>query len=189
MTVSKLYCYVDETGQDTEGRLFLVVIILKQKEQLMRLQEELNKIEKSTKKNVLKWTKTPFKIREKYLKELVGLKELKEAIFYSIYRETKEYTALTSLTIAKAIFAKKEHNYTVNIVIDGLNKREMEKIRQELKKLTVHYNKIRGMKDEQSVFLRLADAIAGFLRDCTEKQPYTKSILKKFKEEKIVIET
>ena len=65
----------------------------------------------------------------------------------------------------------------------------MEKVRVELKKLTVHYSKIRGMKDEQSVFLRLADAIAGFIRDCTEKQHYTVSILKRFKKQKIVIET
>jgi len=189
MVSKKFYCYVDETGQDTKGKLFLVAIVLEQKEQLTLLQDKLDKIEKLTKKGVLKWTKTPFAIREKYLSELVALKELKGTIFYSIYRETKEYITLTSLTIAKAIFARRELNYTVNIVIDGLNKKEMEKVRVELKKLTVHYNKIRGMKDEQSVFLRLADAIAGFLRDCTEKQSYTISILKKFKEQKIVIET
>jgi len=64
----------------------------------------------------------------------------------------------------------------------------MEEVRKELKKLKIHYRKIRGMKDEQSVFLRLADGIAGFLRDCFEKQPYIKMLLKKFKEGKILVE-
>ncbi len=186
--LKKLYCYVDETGQDTKGKLFLVVVVLEEQRQLVFLQDKLVKIEKLTRKKVLKWTKTPFTIRERYLLELIMVKELKGTIFYSIYHETKEYVKLTSLTIAKAIFTKREQDYAVNIVIDGLNKKEMEKVREELKKLTIRYNKIRGMKDEQSVFLRLADAIAGFLRDCVEKQLYTKSILRKFEEQEIVSE-
>ena len=44
------------------------------------------------------------------------------------------------------------------------------------------------MKDEQDSILRLADSIAGFLRDCVEKQPYALRLLKKFREAKIVVE-
>lgn len=118
----------------------------------------------------------------------MSLKELKEAIFYSTYHNTKRYTALITQTIAKAIFARKVDDYRVNIIIDGLNKKEMEKVRKELKKLKVHYKKIKGMRDEQNVFLRLADAIAGFLRDCVEKQTYTKFLFRRFKEQKMIVE-
>ncbi|MBI3070290.1 MAG: hypothetical protein HYY87_03225 [Candidatus Levybacteria bacterium] len=65
---------------------------------------------------------------------------------------------------------------------------EMEKVRTELKKLKISYRKIRGMKDEQDSVLRLADSIAGFLRDCVEKQPYALRLLKKFKKAKIIVE-
>jgi len=59
---------------------------------------------------------------------------------------------------------------------------------REAGKLKIKYDKIRGMKDEQDAVLRLADSIAGLLRDFCENQPYTKSILNMFKEGKIVNE-
>ena len=45
------------------------------------------------------------------------------------------------------------------------------------------------MKDEQSVFLRLADSMAGFLRDAFEKQKYAIPLFSKFSKEGIVQET
>lgn len=44
------------------------------------------------------------------------------------------------------------------------------------------------MRDEQSVFLRLADCFAGFIRDYIEKQSYAQEFFKKLKESEIVIE-
>lgn len=188
MATQKLYCYVDETGQDTKGKLFLVTVVLKGQDELDSLKEKLNKIEKSTDKNLLKWTKSPFRVRNDYLIQLIDIKELKSSIFYSTYQDTKAYVPLTSSTIAKSVLAKEEDNYTVNIVIDGLKGKEQEAVRKDLKKLKIHYNKIRGMKDEQDVVLRLADSIAGFLRDYLEKQSYAQPIFKKFKEKNILIE-
>ena len=45
----KLYCYVDETGQDTKGRFFLVAIVItgEEREELIK---ELEKIEATAKK-------------------------------------------------------------------------------------------------------------------------------------------
>lgn len=53
MRSKKLYCYVDETGQDTKGKLFLVAIVLEQQGQLIRIQNKLDKIEKLTKRKLL----------------------------------------------------------------------------------------------------------------------------------------
>lgn len=102
---------------------------------------------------------------------------------------SKEYSKLTSLTIAKAILAKKQEDYTVTIIIDGFNNKERDVVREELKKLNIRYRKIRGMKDEQSVFLRLADAMAGFLREAYEKEVYTAGYIGRFIGAKIVTET
>lgn len=183
----KLYCYVDETGQDTKGKFFLVTVVLKDQVDIEALQKKLERIEKSTKKNLLKWTKTPFKIREQYLLCLAEVKEIKGSIFYSTYQDTKEYIPLISLTVAKSILSKEEENYTATIIIDGLKGKEMDEVRKELKKLKISYRKIRGMKDEQDAILRLADSIAGFLRDYVEKQQYTREIMKKFKGLNVII--
>ena len=64
----------------------------------------------------------------------------------------------------------------------------MQDVRKELKKLKINYRKIRGMKDEQDPILRLADSIAGFLRDSLENQSYAKSILDKFRRAKVITE-
>lgn len=185
---TKLYCYVDESGQDTKGKLFLVAVVLKEINDLALLEKRLEEIEQKTAKRQSKWKKTNKKIKRQYLEELIHVQELKNSIFYAVYQASKEYSKLTSFTIAKAVLAKESRNYTVTIIIDGLNDKEREVVRTELKKLKIRYRKIRGMKDEQSVFLRLADAMAGFLRDVTEGKAYTKTFMKQLRADQIVTE-
>lgn len=187
MDLKKFYCYVDETGQDTKGELFLVTVIIEISTDLQTLQDKLFKIEKFSKKKH-KWSKSSFKVRQIYLKQILTIKEVKNTIYYSIYNDTKSYIKLTALTIAKAISAKKLRNYTANILIDGLNQKSMYQIRNELKKLKISYTRIRGLKDEQDVILRLADNITGLLRDFVEKKEYANKIINKFKEAKIIEE-
>lgn len=42
--MKKLYCYVDETGQDTEGKLFIVVVIIVENEKEVVI-EQIEEIE------------------------------------------------------------------------------------------------------------------------------------------------
>lgn len=185
----KLYCYVDETGQDTKGKFFLVALVLKDNESLLDLEKKLIGIENRSGKKLLKWKEINKKVKEVYLRELLQVKELKDSIFYSIYEETKEYFKLTSLTIAESVLSKEIEDYTVTIIIDGLNDKEMEIVRSELKKLRIRYRKIRGMKDEQSVFLRLSDAMAGFLREVYEGEKPSKQFIALFEKSGMISET
>ena len=188
MTKTKLYCFVDETGQDTKGELFLVVVVLHDSTDLVLLEKKLEILEDRSGKNKLKWKKTSKDIKKKYLEGLVNIKELRNSIFYSTYSWTKEYSKLTSLTIAKAILSKNYESYEASIVIDGLNDRERGIVTKELKGLRIKYRKVRGIKDEQSVFIRLADAMAGLLRDMTEKQSYTNRFVKELVKRGVVSE-
>lgn len=188
MMVTKLYCYVDETGQDTKGELFLVAVVLKEISGLETLEKKLEVIEKRSSKRHLKWKKINRDIKKKYLEELIQIKELKNCIFYAKYQVSKEYSKLISFTVAKAVLAKESSNYTVIVIIDGLNDKERDVVRKELKKLKIKYRKIRGMKDEQNIFLRLSDAMAGFLREVFEGEKYTGQFIKRFKKASIVIE-
>ena len=185
---AKLYCFVDETGQDTKGDFFLVVVFLHETNSLGNLEDILEKLEQKTGKRKSKWKKTSNVVKNEYLTSLLAIKDLKRSIYYSVYKGTLEFSKLTSLTIAKAVLSQATKHYEVTIVIDGLNDREREVVTRELKGLKIKYRKIRGMKDEQSVFLRLADAMAGFLRDIREKQTYTMKLGDYFVKKMIVRE-
>ena len=54
-TKQKLYCYVDETGQDTLGQFFIVAVVITEdvREQLIA---RLEHIEQVSRKGKAKWT-------------------------------------------------------------------------------------------------------------------------------------
>ena len=188
MAGTKLYCYVDETGQDGLHKFFLVSVVITDKTRKDTLEKQLEELEKETGKNKLKWTKTKTSIRKKFIEDICKINDLKNSIFYSIYPNGQAYTHLTSLSVAKAVLAKKESGYSVTVIIDGLTKKDTEKVRRDLKQLQVKYDNIRGMKDEQSVFLRLADCFAGFTRDYIENQAYAKGLFLRLKRREIIFE-
>lgn len=188
MAATKLYCHVDETGQDGLQNFFLVSIVITDRAKKDQLEEQLEMLEKETGKNTLKWTKTKTSIRKDFIERIGKIKTLRNSIFYSMYPDGKAYTHLTSLSVAKAVLAKGETNYTVTVIIDGLTRTDTEKVRHDLKQLKVKYDNIRGMKDEQSVFLRLADCFAGFIRDYVEKQPYAQELFSRLRRREIVME-
>lgn len=189
MDFVKLYCFADETGQDTKGKLFLVVVVLVEMKNIVFLEKRLLEIEQNTGKKQLKWKKTNKSIKKSYLGELGYIKKLKHSIFYSIYLDSREYSWLIAQTVARTIQKEKGLNCSVILVVDGLNNKDREIVRKVLKERRVKYHKIRGMRDEQSAFLRLADAMAGFLRDVAEEQEYTRSFIKIFQDLKIVTKT
>lgn len=188
MAAIKLYCYVDETGQDGLHTFFLVSVIITNQDKKEQLEQQLENIEKETGKNKLKWTKTNTAIRKLFVEEIARINILKNSIFYSMYPDGKAYTHLTSLSVAKAVLAKKENDYSVTVIIDGLTRKDTEKVRRDLKQLQVKYDNIRGMKDEQSVFLRLADCFAGFIRDYIEKQSYAQDLFSSLRKKGIIAE-
>lgn len=179
--VKKYYCYVDETGQDTKGDFFLVSLLISEKEDLTGLRKTLSLIEADT-KGKTKWTKTNNKNKVEYIRKVLSVNILKNKAFYSVYNNTTAYTPLTAMTISKAVINRTVNggDYRVNIVIDGLRKSDRQIIRIELKNLGIKYDKIKiNLKDEQEILLRLADALAGFVRDYSEGKKYAGEILGK----------
>jgi hypothetical protein len=174
MEKEKLCCFVDETGQDTKGRFFLVAVVLLGQSVRDDIEQLLESVERKVRKQHLKWKKTPIDVKKAYLREIVRLDGLKQSLFYVTHTDTLQYTYLTSLAVASSVQKRVTGEYFVSIVIDGLKDKEREKMRKTFKGLDIKYKGIRGMKDEQSVFLRLADALAGFVRDYLEGDLYTK---------------
>lgn len=186
--MKKIYCYVDETGQDTKGKLFLVSVVLtdKEKDKLFSLCE---KIEKESKRGLTKWNSTSFTKRIDYLELVFNNKKFIDKIYYSYYEGSKEYVNLTVLTTAKSIVKFAKEDYLATIYVDGLKRAEKDKFARELRKLGIHTEKVQGVKkDENNSMIRLADNICGFLRDNLEKQKYTEKLFDKAKTKRIIRE-
>ncbi|RLE12666.1 hypothetical protein DRJ04_05780 [Candidatus Aerophobetes bacterium] len=79
--MQKLYCYVDETGQDTKGKLFLVCVIILTKKEKEKIEKRLSDIEKETGKGLLKWRKTNFERRITYLRAILKIKSYMDVSF------------------------------------------------------------------------------------------------------------
>lgn len=174
----KLYCYVDETGQDTQGALFVVSVAVT-KEDRQELRELLAKLEKTTGKGKTKWVRTRKEFKIAYLEKILTQKDFRHKIFFSLSKETKTYREITLVTIASAITASKnDENYEALVFIDGLQKSEVKKVATGLRRIGVHTEKVRGLKDESDEFIRLMDAIAGLIRENEEGIEYAKELYK-----------
>ncbi len=171
----KIYCYVDETGQDTEGKLFIVVAVVvdDERDELNRYLQEAETASGIRKK---KWVraKGATDSRNQYL-EAVGTGDFKSKIFFSIYEHTGTgaFEQLTVLTIAQAVNRYREKHgvgddYRVSITIDGLKLPEGARVGKSLRDLGIRPRKVRGGRDESEPILRLADRIAGLVRESHE---------------------
>lgn len=184
----KLYAYVDESGQDTKGQIFVVsVLVLGQEKEI--LYAELEEKEKKSGKKIVKWNKSRHLLRKAYLEEVLDLKILKRKIFIERFNDTKKYLELTSYSTAKAILKRAGGDYKVTVFVDGLKGREIDVFTKGLRELHIRTRKVRGVKkDENNAYIRLLDAICGLVRDADEGEEWAKEILDRMLKEKIVVE-
>lgn len=173
----KLYAYVDETGQDTKGLFFLVAIVVAGRER-DTLRQRLAQIEQTSGKGAQKWIKTRREHRTRYIRAIISVPTLFRCLFYSVYRDTKTYVDLSILSTAKALIAVAHGPYEATILVDGLGRIERHRYAAGLRKLNITVRKVRGVKDESDEFIRLADAVAGFVRDALESNEAMRQILK-----------
>ena len=83
--MQKLTCYIDETGQDRMGKIFIVSAIIQQ-EDLDLLRKQLEKIERDSGKGRRKWMQTRPESKVAYLRLEVNFD-----IFVSEQRKYEEY--------------------------------------------------------------------------------------------------
>ena len=177
--MGKIYCYVDESGQHTQGDFFSVAaVIVKTVEMRDSGENMLLEVERTTEKGSTKWTKTHYLKKVQYLRTITTLSELKNCLFYSIYTDTRDYVGTTVDTITRVVqqYVTDIEIHELIVVVDGLDKQEKQQIAKRLKETGVMYKKVRGAKDEGNAWIRLADAIAGFRWDVYKNKPYTQSL-------------
>lgn len=168
MTSRRIYCYVDETGQDTEGRIFIVTIVVpKNRDELLQY---LERVEIQSGKEKFKWGKADPDKRLRYLETIFSQKKYPLKIYYSLYKQTKEYKTSTIITIVKAIQAikgYKQHKFIISV--DGLGKKDQRFYGSQIHRLGIPSRTVRGVRrDESNALIRLADSVCGFIRDVIE---------------------
>ena len=181
----KIYCFVDESGQDTGGRLFFVsvVVVGEDRHGAARFLEECEAA--SGRKRGQKWMKSTHPQRLAFIRLAFDPSRLGAALFYQEYRDTKEYDKLTVLTILEAIhlYAAKHsvENYSVTVVVDGLKAKQEAAVATHLRRAGMPVRKVRGMRDEGDALLRLADFVAGLVRSAGEdRSPEYAEAVEKF---------
>jgi hypothetical protein len=171
--MQKLYCYVDESGQDTQGLLFLVcctIILTAEKEQ--RLEKELAVIERAIRKKY-KWIRTREHIKINYLERLLRLHSLKGSIFIKRFSNTIKYLDKTIEAITRSIREIKDRkSYEAKIFIDALSASQARVVAVGLRRRDIRVEKVRGLKDSQKALLRLSDAMSGLTRDYIRNKDY-----------------
>ncbi|MFN0107212.1 MAG: hypothetical protein ACKVZH_00025 [Blastocatellia bacterium] len=82
-----IYAFVDETGQDTKGEMFIVSVVVTD-EEYDRINETLIEVEQRSKKRLDKWRKARFPYRLAYIQAIIANPLLNGAVFFSHYAES-----------------------------------------------------------------------------------------------------
>ena len=160
--------YVDESGQDTRGRLFNVAVIaIEDSDRFRQLCESAEEI--SGKGNT-KWGKADKNKRLIYLSTVIQhAASCNVKLFYNVFRKTTDYDAATIEGIAKSIRVLRPSGFRVYVYVDGLTKTKRGDYKTHLRKFSCPVRKVSGIRrDESEPLIRLADAVAGASRDLLE---------------------
>lgn len=167
----KLYCYVDETGQDVQAQWFIVAAVIVEDDPAPAL-ALCETIERDTGKSRVKWIRTDYPRRLAYIERVTREATFKGRLYASVFRKPVVYPAKTLEAIAWTMKAHASADYRVTVLIDGLPRQQEQVIGRALVRLGVTKRKVRGIRNEENDALsRLADAICGWVRASIEGQP------------------
>jgi hypothetical protein len=159
----KLYCYVDETGQDAATKFFSVVAVVSAGDQ-DRLRRKLEEIEEAAGTGHRKWHKSRSERRLRYLALMLEARLLPGQIFFGTYRKPTPYFFPFVETIEGAIKTRASGSYTAKVFIDGIDRQKAAELTNALRDRGVSLQMVRGRRDESEPLIRLADMWAGCIR-------------------------
>ena len=179
----KLYCYVDETGQDTKGEMFIVSVVVVSWHR-DALAEQLEMIERETHKGRVKWTHTKPVNRLAYFDRVLSSDAFKGKLNYALFRGSTEYLRDTLQAAARPIETHVAAGTSAIILVDGLQKSLVHQFGTQLHRMGIRTRKVRGIrKEEADALMRLADAVCGFVRDALMGNPEFAGLFERAKRE------
>lgn len=185
--MQKLYCYVDETGQDAGSRFFWVVAILHEGEQ-DGLRSQLEDVERGAGTGRKKWNRVRPKNRLAYLTRVVEKRLAHGGVFVGRYRKPLPYFFPTLETVLQALRQSAEGDYEATIIIDGVDRLSAQKYTNALRSSGIRSARVIGRRDESEPILRLADMWAGASRAAHGGAPDFSTLVQKSKKSGYLIE-
>lgn len=158
---NRINLYVDESGQDTRGKLFVVAIVAVENSD--SLSHQCEAFEKTSGKGKVKWRSAERKRRYAYLKTVISdASNLGLTLFYNVFRQTTDYDSATIDGIAKTIRRLRVPGSHLYVYVDGLAKSKCHVYKTRLRQQSCPVKKVSSVrKDENDPIIRLADALAG----------------------------
>ena len=161
--VKKLYCFVDETGQDSGSKVFIVVAVIVTSN-IEAVRQWLEELEKSTKIGVIKWHKSNYKFRIEFLEEFLRQDNDNLHIYFLRVKKPVFYWLPTIEVLEKSIPNHGNAETQVIICIDGLDRFSAKKYTNALRSKHLKIKLAKGPRDESEPLIRLADRWAGCIR-------------------------
>ncbi|MEP7290803.1 MAG: DUF3800 domain-containing protein [Chloroflexota bacterium] len=180
--MQKLYCYIDEAGQHTKGRLFVVsVVVIDTTDERDRIALLLENIEQVSRKRRQKWRNSKHEERFAYMKAVLTNSAFEGLLFYQMHFNSQAYVDMTVQTTASAIRSVAKADYKATVLVDGLADSMRESFGIALRQRNVKTKKVHGVDDRKEVFIRLADALCGFVVDAYTGNEFYSELLKQGK--------
>lgn len=172
----KLYYYVDETGQDTAAQpekkraIFVVAIVIVASGQ-SQLENLAAGYEKTSRKGKISWHKAKYSFRLDFIRSIIRDKRFKGTLWYQVFRQPSKpfFDAYTLQAIANCIGEEfKNLSYAKEIYVDGLTHSKQSEYAVELRRMGIRRATFHRATDQGSPLIRLADALAGLVRESEE---------------------
>ncbi len=179
--MQKLYCYVDETGQDARSNVFIVVAIVSEEEQ-SRLRQQLIDAEQTSGIGISKWNNASHDRRMKFLQIVLDQGIAKGDLFYSSYEKPIPYFFPLLDLVAKAIKAKAEGTYKTKVYVDGIDRKKSKELTNALRVEGISLGLVKMRRDESEPLIRLADRWAGCGRAAIEGNSEPKRVVNQAKQ-------
>lgn len=167
--LKKIYCFIDEAGQDPSSSQFIAVTIIVPKEEKDTVEKQLFVIEKETQTHGLKWHKTKLERRLNYLRSVINQNIANGHTYIGYFNKPTPYFFPIVDTIEKAIkqAVEDEASYRATVYIDGIDKKKALELTNALRSHDIRLRKVRSARDESEPLIRLADMWAGCARAAT----------------------
>ncbi len=159
----KLYCYVDESGQDISSQFFVVVVIVSANDQ-QTIREELERLEGASGTGHKKWHKVRERNRITFLERTLNKGIAHGLVYVAWYRKPALYFFTMLDAIEKAIRASVQVDYQARIYVDGIDKQKALELTGALRIRGISLRLVQGRRDESDPIIRLADMWAGCIR-------------------------
>ena len=128
----KIYAFVDESGQETKGALFLFSVVVTDQE-YDHINDTLIEIEERSGRRLKKWSEARFEYRLAYMEAVIGQPLFRDLILFLHHANSQAYFDLIVEATTKAVHHKNKEAATATVVVDGLRGRDGDRFKTGLR--------------------------------------------------------